>query len=144
MTQQSKTGSVKEHASKQRRLTRILAIAIGLVVLAFLGICLIIGAGVHSVSSQALREYPGDKVEALMSLIESEQHSIRDRNRAIWALGQLGDSRALATLQKYYTGQEPDETKGLSQYELKKAIALCRGATNIGAFVWRRGSWGTK
>jgi HEAT repeat protein len=112
-------------------------------VIAFLVICVIIGAGVHSISSMAMRELPGDKVAALMALVESEHHTYRDRNRAIWALGQLGDPRALSLLQKYYTGKDSDEKNELSQYELRKAIELSKGATNIGAGVWRHGSWGT-
>ena len=78
-----------------------------------------------------------------MVLVESEQHTYRDRNRAIWALGQLGDPRVLALLQKHYTGKDSDEKNELSQYELEKAIVLCKDATNIGAFAWRHGSWGT-
>ena len=142
MAQPVEKDPMRERRSKGKRLGLVLAIGAGLLVIAFLGISIIIGSGVHSVSSMALREYPGDKVGALMALVESEEHSVRDRNRAIWALGQLGDSRALVVLQKYYTGKESDEARELSQYELKKAIALCNGETNVGAYVWRHGSWG--
>jgi len=144
MAQPAGKDALSERRSKGRRLAFVLATGAALLVMAFLGTCVIIGSGVHSVSSLAMREYPGDKVGALMALVESKDRSLRDRNRAIWALGQLGDSRALVVLQKYYTAKESDEAGGLSQYELKKAIALCQGATNIGAYVWRHGSWGAK
>jgi len=120
--------------------------AMGLILLAAAYLCIswIIGAGVRSISETALREYPGDGVSALMALVESERHSMRDRNRAIWALGQLGDSRALLLLEKHFTGKPSDERYELSQYELKKAIVLCKGATNISALVWRHGAMTTR
>ena len=102
-----------------------------------------IGAGVRSIGDTALRYYPGessDRVAALMALVESEERGIRERNRAIWALGQLGDPRALPVLEKHYRGGETEERGELSQYELKKAVALCKGATNISALVWRHGA----
>jgi hypothetical protein len=111
---------------------------------AFLGVSVAIGLGVRSIGETALRAFPGDRVPALMQLVESDRHEMRDRNRAIWALGQLGDPRALPLLRKHFTGGESDERMELSQYELKKAIALCEGATNISAFVWRRGAMATR
>jgi hypothetical protein len=121
-----------------------LAVGLGLLAIAYLAVCLNIGSGVRSVSGMAVREFPGDRVSALMALVESEQHGFRDRNRAVWALGQLGDSRALPLLEQHYTGEPSDERNELSQYELKKAIALCKGATNISALVWRHGALATR
>ncbi len=85
-----------------------------------------------------------DCVEALINTLEDENQGCRTRNHAIWALGQLGDSRALRILQKHYTGNIPnreplDET--ISQYELKKAINLTSGGVNLAAWTWR---WGIK
>lgn len=102
---------------------------------------LIIGSGVRAVSAVSLREQPGDRIEALMAYADSPKHSLRERNRAVWALGQLGDSRALPLLEKYYTGGPCDHDQALCQDELKKAIRLCRGGTNLSAFLWRRGSY---
>jgi hypothetical protein len=72
--------------------------------------------------------------------LEDENRSFKARNSAIWALGQFGDSRALPVLEKYYTGNIPDREPlngTISQYELKKAIKLAKGGTNISAFIWR-------
>lgn len=83
---------------------------------------------------EAEREYGGDCTEALIKLLDDGQKSFRSRNSAIWALGQLGDSRALPVLQKYYTGNIPEREslyKTVSQYELKKAINLAGGGFNI-------------
>ena len=81
-----------------------------------------------------------DCVEALIVTLDDENQGYRTRNHAIWALGEFGDSRALPILQKYYTGNIPDREpldETISQYELKKAIKLTSGGTNIPAFIWR-------
>ena len=112
--------------------------------IALLLISLSIGTGVQSVGGIAMKDFPGDKVSALMALVESEEHSYRERNRAIWALGQLGDTRALPLLQSHFTGQESDERTALSQHEIGKAIRACQGGFNIGAYIWRHGAWGPR
>ena len=115
------------------------AVAIGLALGAALlvGSTWLIGSGVHAASEAALVEHPGDRVLALMSYVESPNHTLRERNRAVWALGQLGDARALPVLEEHVTGKDCEHDRLLCQYELRKAIRLCRGATNIAAFVWR-------
>ena len=50
-----------------------------------------IRSSVKDTSFRAVREYSGDKVEALISYMQSEKYSLRDRNGAVWALGQIGD-----------------------------------------------------
>lgn len=97
----------------------------------------LIRSGVHATSEAALLEQPGDRVPALMAYIESPTHTLRERNRAVWALGQLGDARALPVLEKHFTGRACEHDLVLCQHELRKAIRLCRGATNISAFIWR-------
>ena len=97
----------------------------------------LIGSGVHAASEAALREQPADRVVALLSYVESPKHTLRERNRAVWALGQLGDARALPVLRKYFTDQKCDHEHLLCQHELKKAIRLCEGATNLTSHLWR-------
>lgn len=101
-------------------------------------ICLSIGRGVRSISKEALREYPGNEVKALISFVNSQNQSLGKRNRAVWALGQIGDKQALPTLEKFYTGQPCDHEKYLCQKELKKAIRLCKGGFNLTRWAWRR------
>jgi len=82
---------------------------------------------------QAQACYSGDCVEVLIKTLEDEKNSFKKRNSAIWALGQIGDRKALSALQKYYTGKIPDKEsfdKTISQYELQKAIKLCKGGFN--------------
>jgi hypothetical protein len=134
------SGLQRKPAKNPKRLISIFVGGVVLLAIAYVSISLVIGRGVRSIGETALREFPGDRVSALMALVESDQHSYRERNRAIWALRQLGDARALPLLEKNCTGKESDERNELSQYELKKAIELCEGATNTSAFVWRRGA----
>jgi hypothetical protein len=46
----------------------------------------------------------------------------------------------LPVLEKYYTGDIPDREpldRMISQYELKKAIDLASGGTNVASLLWR-------
>lgn len=115
-------------------------IAIGIVLLFFIVCCTWIGYDVKSQCQDAKRRYKGDCVEALTKLVDDKSRDFRTRNSAIWALGQLGDRRALSHLNKYYTGIIPSKEpldKSISQYELKKAIKLTSGGINITSFVWK-------
>jgi hypothetical protein len=112
----------------------------GFFVLFFLVSSTWIGYSVREKCLLAQGRYGGDCVEALMAHLEDESNPYGERNSAIWALGQLGDVRAVPTLRKYYTGNIPDRESWngtISQYELKKAIKLAEGSLNVTAFVWR-------
>ena len=120
----------------------LVTVVIGFVCLlaAHVGISLWIGADVRAMAAQAMQQYDGERVEALMQYVDDPSHSYRDRNRAVWALGQLGDARALPTAKKYYTGDPCDHDAALCQRELSKAIVLLEGGFNATAVVWRRSS----
>lgn len=114
--------------------------AAGIVVVAagVVGLGLFIQATAHDDAQAAQREFPGDEVEALIALVQSDGHNLRTRNRAVWALGQLRDARALPLLTRYYTGNPCDHGRYLCQYELKKAIDGCSGRTvSLPAFIAR-------
>ena len=101
-----------------------------------------IGFEVKTQCQAAKSEYGGDCTEALSRLLQDEHRGYRARNDAIWALGQLGDSRALPVLERLYTGDIPPREsldEGISQYELRKAVNLARGGTNMTAIFWRYG-----
>ena len=70
----------------------------------------------------AMTRYPGDRVQALSTLVDCQTCSLDERNRAVWALGQLRDARALPTLMKYYTRQKCNHASDLCQHELQKAV----------------------
>jgi len=88
---------------------------------------------------KAQKEYKTDCVGSLIQILESDQTTMRERNTAIWALGQLADKQALSVLQRYYTGnrssREPLDIT-ISQYELNKAIGWCLNG-NIMSWMYR-------
>lgn len=113
--------------------------AIGSGGVAFILMVAIISAWVSfttaSTCQRAQKNSPSsDCVTALTARLSDESQSYSDRNDAIWALGQLGDERALPVLQQHFTGQIPQQepwNETLSQYELQKAIGLLNGGWNI-------------
>ena len=125
-----------------QRLIRMTVVLAGLGLLAGLAalvfISLRIGAEVRAVSDAAMQQHPGDRVEALLQCLENTNHGLRERNQAVWALGQLGDQRALPTLRKHHSGGQCDHATALCQRELAKAIRLLEGGVNVSAWLWRR------
>lgn len=116
------------------RVTAIVFIALfGFIILAEL----MIGLGARKFTQIAQGRFPGDRVVALMSMVECESCSMRDRNHAVWTLGQLADRRALPVLEKYYTGEKCDHSNKICQYELEKALRLVRKGYNYQMPFWR-------
>lgn len=100
----------------------------------------VIYKGVTGACERAKTSFGGDCRGALEKVLESEEFSFRERNKAIWALGQLANKESLPVLEKYYTGEienkEPLD-RGLSQYELDKAIRWCNGG-NVTSWMYNR------
>jgi len=99
-----------------------------------------IGYEAKSLCQNAIWQYGGDCVEALIDELHDDHQGFRTRNHAIWALGQLGDDRAVPALKRYYTGNIPSREpldEMISQYELKKALNLASGGPNSTAIIWR-------
>ena len=98
---------------------------------------------VKKVCAAATQKYPGDKVEALMTFVETKENSYRANiysanNHVFWALGQLGDKRALPFLKKLVTGESCNHETNLCQGEIKEAIhKLERNQFNLPKFLWR-------
>ncbi len=124
----------------KEKLFYLIAISMSIVLLFFFIGSVWIGYEAKNLCQNAKWQYGGDCVEALIAQLNDESQGFRSRNHAIWALGQLGNSRALPVLQSYYTGNIPDKEpldEVISQYELKKAVNLSSGGMNITAFIWR-------
>ncbi len=85
----------------------------------------------------AQQHHPGEAVGALVACLEDSTLNLKERNRAIWALGQLGDRRALPALRQHHTGQPCDHAQALCQHELDKAIRLIDDGVNLTTWLWR-------
>lgn len=119
-------------------------IGLSLFALFFVITCVWIGYDVKNQCHQAQQDYPNNNTcsQALSSLLQDENRSFASRNSAIWALGQLGNQDSLSILKSFYTGYIPTReplNEVISQYELKKAINLTSGGTNLTAIFWRYG-----
>ena len=108
-------------------------------VVGYVATSLTIGRQVERVVSLAQSQFEGEPTDALMSLALSEAAPFAERNRAIWALGQLGAKEALPALESLIASLDCDHPSSICQYELGKAIELCSGSFNVGAVVWRHG-----
>lgn len=116
------------------RITIIVFIALfGLFIIAEL----MIGLGARRFIQIAQDRFPGDRITALISMVECESCNMNDRNHAVWTLGQLTDRRALPVLENYYTGDKCDHTNRICQYELEKALKLIRNGHNYEITFWR-------
>ena len=120
--------------------------AVTLVVVGVVGLVALIESSAHADALAAQREFRGDRVEALVQFVESEHHTLRERNRAVWALGRMRDRRGLPVLEKHYSGGDCDHARFLCQRELRKAIDLCNGTASgpawlRGAMAWLRRSF---
>jgi len=135
--------SLKSTSRLQRALLRGIPIVLLVCVVVIILFSLSIELGVKKTCEMATREYPGDKVEALMMFVESTESGYNaDRysanNHAFWALGQLGDERALPFLKKLLTGEACDHETNLCQGEIQEAIQkLERNGFNLPKFLWR-------
>lgn len=118
----------------------ILAVGLSIFLLFFFITCTWIGFEVKSLCVDVSSKYGGTCLDSLIMSLQDNTNSFKSRNDAIWALGQIGDPKALPVLQSFYTGNIPDRepyNDTISQYELKKAINLTSGGTNLSAFIWR-------
>jgi len=82
---------------------------------------------INQVCQKAMQEYEGDKIEALISVLNSDHQNLNTKNKVIWALGKLRDKRSLPTLKKLQTGAECDHNHYVCQRELEWAIANLEG-----------------
>jgi hypothetical protein len=94
---------------------------------------------VQTMCEEAQSEFSGDCVEALIAYIESDHHSFKEKNQAIWAIGNFGDERALPTLQKLSTGDPCPKPCGketyICQYGLEKAIRFSKGGSILSPWM---------
>jgi len=119
----------------------VLAAAVMALIASFVALVWFIHIGARNYAEEARQQYPGDEVEALTRAIADEHRTVRDRNHAVWALGQLRDPRGLPVLRRHYADERCRVDKCLSRYELKKAIDLCTGRTSAPRWLQKAIGW---
>jgi hypothetical protein len=135
--------SLKSTSHLRRILLKGILIVLLACVVVIILLSLSIELGIKKTCGMATRKYPGDNVEALMMFVESKDniydaHRYRANNHAFWALGQLGDKRALPFLRNLLTGEPCNHETNLCQGEIKEAIQkLERKQFNLPKFLWR-------
>ncbi|MBU1033647.1 HEAT repeat domain-containing protein [Patescibacteria group bacterium] len=131
---------MKINKNMQQSILFLMALGVSIFMLFFVITCTWIGYSIKDNCRLAKGKYEGNCTKALISTLEDESNDFRERNNAIWALGQLGEESAAPVLEKLYTGNIPDREpldQVISQYELKKALKLTKGGFNISALVWK-------
>lgn len=117
--------------SKKSKGTKVLFIVILLFIvvsgLVYTGLRIWFKSEVTQISNDAMQQYSGDKIEALIAVLESDSQSLDDKNKVIWALGKLRDKRALPVLKGLVTGAPCDHNRFVCQRELEKAINNLEG-----------------
>jgi len=123
--------SHRDAFGKKRKMKKIILLGAVIIVLgltgAFFGIKAWIKADANEFANNAVQVFEKDKVESLIALIDSEDYTIKEKNRAVWALGVLKDESALPKLEALLTDTECNHDESICQYELKKAILKIKG-----------------
>lgn len=97
-------------------------------------------SGVKSNCLKARKEFGGECWEALTKVIQSENHNFRERNSAIWALGQIADKESLPFLEDINRSSPEgkcNHEKFLCKYEVEKAIKWCREG-NVTSWMYKK------
>jgi hypothetical protein len=114
-------------------LFNLLALVIGI---SYISIRAWLKSDITEICMHATHLYQEDKVKALLLLIQDENISLDEKNRAIWALGKLRDKRAIPVLKELQTGKTCDHKNNVCQRELEKAILTLEGES-IDLFTYK-------
>lgn len=90
-----------------------------------LTIYLVLFFEVRDICGKAQKEYKSDCTSSLLKILDSSDKSIKEKNDAIWAMGQLADKRALSKLEYMFVADYPEKEpldEVISNYEIEKAI----------------------
>jgi len=118
----------------------LVAVFAGVIALGLLSLQGWIAWDVRRTADKAVAEFGGDRVDALTELVECRGCGLRERNLAVWALGELGDRRGLAVLKKHHTQSPCNHAVDLCQYELGKAIKKIEGTWGPQAWLHYEGT----
>jgi hypothetical protein len=81
----------------------------------------------NNIGENATTVFHKDKVESLLLLLDSDRHSSKEKNDAIWALGVLKDERALNKLESLMTEEKSGKAEKYCRREIEKSIEKIKG-----------------
>ena len=93
----------------------------------YIGLRIWFKSDINKIRNSAQSKFEGDKIEALISVLNSDSEKLKNKNQAIWALGKLNDERAMPTLKNLQTNSECNHSRFVCQRELEKAINNLEG-----------------
>ncbi|UCG59977.1 MAG: hypothetical protein JSU70_10740 [Phycisphaerales bacterium] len=135
MKTRKNTSFSKRWSKLKKVITYGLLIGSGLALVAFTLTFWVIFRDVKVISGQATQEFEGNCVEALIAYVESDDHSFKEKHNAMWALGEIGDPRALPTLERLRTGKPCTKPCRSDQYicqcQLAKSIRFRKGGNVV-------------
>lgn len=82
-----------------------------------------IRSDLNKIGQEAMKYYEGDKVVALIAYLNSDKPNLEEICKIIWALGELGDPRALSALKNFKYETDSNYLREIYQYELERAIS---------------------
>ena len=103
-----------------------IAVFAGLI-LTFWGVTASMKIVARTTGENAANVFHKDPVESLLLLIDSDRHSSKEKNNAIWALGVLKDTRALAPLEALTADKQRCGEEKLCIDEIEKSILKIKG-----------------
>ena len=122
----TKTNLTKKPARKRKVLSGVAILAFTILIL-FSGLKVWIKTDANSFAEEVSKDFQKDKTAALIAVIDSENYTLKDKNKAIWALGVLKEKEALSKLESLVTNEECMHEKDLCQYEINKATKKING-----------------
>ncbi len=118
---------IQNNSKVKRGLIISLIFCVSLIGITYVSIKIWFKSEIKQISNYAMVHYPGDKIEALISLSQDKTQELKIRNNAIWALGKIRDTRSIPALKGLQTGKPCDHTGLVCQRELEKAILTLEG-----------------
>jgi hypothetical protein len=134
----------------KKKIIIVFVIILAIFMFMFMSSCLYIELRIKEICENALQKFPEskDKIDALILVIQKEENCTQEKINTLWALGQLGDEKALPFL--YENQGEIIEIKGWldirdkippekrCDFETQFAIQKIENEDfNIPAFLWR-------
>ena len=119
----------------KKKIKLIIGSSFAILILLLLIVTYVVENQVQETCKKAVSVYPVDKIQALINVSKNESSCTKDKSMALWALGQLGDKKALPYLVENFGGKK--ETN-VCVYEAQKAIEkIDNESFNLPGFLWR-------